>query len=86
MKIPEDLVFDSSGRWLHGFVNLGDISNKLQALEREVRYSSVTPSGTIATHMLTLMICGIFTKLEFPYASFPTQGIVYPYLSIITIL
>ena len=88
MKIPEDLVFDSTGRWLHGFVNLGDISNKLQALEREVRYSSVTPSGNIATHMLTLMVRGIFyqTRVPLRQLSYPRCLIVYPYLSIITIL
>ena len=63
MKIQEDLVFDSTGRWLYGFVNLGDIGDDLQALERVVRYSSVTPSGHIATHILTLIVRGIFTKL-----------------------
>ena len=68
-------------------MNLEDIGNELQALEREVRYSSITASGNIATHMLTLMVRGIFTKLEFPYASFPTQGVLLCilYLSIIII-
>ena len=32
------------------------------------------PNESIATHMLTVMIWGIFIKLEFPYANFPTQG------------
>ena len=28
----------------------------------------------LATHMLTLMVRGIFINLEYPYASFPTTG------------
>ena len=73
MKIQEDLVFDKTGQRLHGFVNLGDINNDLQSLESEVSLSA-TSSSRIATHMLTLMVRGIFFKIEFPYANFPTQG------------
>ena len=28
----------------------------------------------VATHMLAFMVRGIFTKLKFPYAYFPTKG------------
>ena len=59
---------------LHGFVYLGDVNNDLQALESELANSSTTPSSSIATHVLTIMVRGIFIKLEFPYANFPTQG------------
>ena len=73
MKIQEDLVFDKTGQVLHGFVNLGDVNSDLQKLEHEVS-GDAAPSDGIATHMLTLMVRGIFFKFEFPYANFPTQG------------
>lgn len=75
MKISEDLVFDKSGCKLLGFVNLGSVNEQLQALEQNADSTS-TKTG-LATHMLTLMIRGIFIKMEFPYVSFPTQGICY---------
>ena len=65
MKIKEDLVFDKTGQQLHGFVNLGDINCDLQALESQVN-DDTAPSACIATQMLTLMVRGIFIKLEFP--------------------
>ena len=76
MKIQEDLVFDKTGKQIHGFVNLGDVNSDLQALESQAN-DNTTPSGSIATHMLTLMARGIFIKLEFPYANFRMQGKEY---------
>ena len=73
MKIQEDLVFDKNGHNLLGFVNLGGINEQLQELEKETQ--SAQPHKNLATHMLTVMVRGIFLKLEFPFASFPTQGI-----------
>ena len=72
MKIQEDLVYDRSGSQLLGYFNLGEVNNQLVDLEQEVL--SDKPHKYIATQMLTLMVRGIFFKLEFPYASFPTQG------------
>ena len=73
MKIREDLVFDKTGTCLHGFVNLGDVNNQLRQLEMQP--DTKKPHDCLATQMLTVMVRGIFIKLEFPYASFPTQGI-----------
>ncbi len=73
MKIQEDLVYDKTGQRLHGFVNLGDVNDELKQLEIDVDKDS-SPSRNIATHVLTLMVRGIFFKMEFPYANFPTQG------------
>lgn len=72
MKVQEDLVFDKHGRNLLGFVNLGAINEQLQDLEREVQMAQ--PHQSLATHMLTIMVRGIFVKVEFPFACFPTQG------------
>ena len=68
MKIREDLVYDKTGRNLHGFVNLGDVNNQLLQLEQQA-VSSV-PQNCIATQMLTLMGRGIFIKLEFLLPAF----------------
>ena len=76
MKIQEDLVYDKTGQRLHGFVNLGDVNSDLQKLECQVAGDTI-PSESIATHMLTLMVRGIFFKMEFPYANFPTQDNIY---------
>ena len=70
MKVREDLVYDKTGEMPHGFVNLGDVNNQL----RELEANAGRPHESIATQMLTLMVRGVFIKLEFPYASFPTQG------------
>lgn len=84
MKIKEDLIFDKTGRTLHGFVNLGDVNSDLKKLEEEID-GDAKPSQSLATHMLTVMVRGIFFKLEFPYASFPTQGII-KYLQCTTLI
>lgn len=76
MKIKEDLVYDKTGRHVLGFVNLGNINDQLQELESQASALTDKPTTDLATHMLTIMVRGIFFKLEFPYASFPTQGIV----------
>ena len=72
MEVREDLVYDKTGENLHGFVNLGDVNNQLQELEKQTNTGK--PHAYIATQMLTVMARGIFLKLDFPYASFPTQG------------
>lgn len=70
MKIHEDLVFDGSGKVI-GFVDTGDFNNRIRLLEQRCKGSE---HDEIATHMLTLMIRGIFIRLNFPYAQFPTSG------------
>ena len=71
MKIHEDLVFDKSSGEIVGFVDAGDFNNKMRLLEEQCNGND---HDVIATHMLTLMIRGIFIKLNFPYAQFPTSG------------
>ena len=51
-----------------GFVNLGAVDEQLAALEQ-----SSFPA--IATRVLTVMVRGIFYRLTFPLANFPTAGI-----------
>ena len=70
MKIHQDLVFDKSGEII-GFVDTGDVNNKIRSLEN---FCNGESHDTIASHMLTLMVRGIFIRLDFPYAQFPTSG------------
>ena len=74
MKIQEDLVYDRTGSNLFGFVHLDEVNNDLQTLEKQLN-NSTSNTTNIAAHVLTVMVRGIFTKLEFPYANFPTRGI-----------
>ena len=71
MKIREDLVFDKHSCSLLGFVNLGEVTNALVNFERQCKNES---NNEVATHMLTFMIRGIFSNLNFPYAHFPSEG------------
>ena len=67
MKVREDLVYDKTGEVLHGFVRLGDVNNQLRDLEMQA--NTGRPHESIATQMLTLIVRGVFIKLEFPYAN-----------------
>ena len=97
MKVREDLVFDKNGEVV-GYVDIGDINNKLRELERSckllmkmacfmlhvhVQVGQAKEEGTpeLATHILCTMARGIFIKLEFTIAHFPTNGkCVYMYM------
>lgn len=73
MKIREDLVFNKHTSQLVGFIDLGDVNNVLTELERQCTNPD-SLEDVVATHMLTFMVRGIFSNLEFPYAQFPTNG------------
>ena len=74
--IKEGLVFDETE--VVGFVEMGDIRTRLADLERECSTNQQHPP--IATHMLVLMVKGVFTGLRFPYAHFPTTTTKAEYL------
>ena len=71
MKIREDLVFDRSGA-ITGFVNTGEINDSIKSLEAKC---SIDGEEELATHMLSLMVQGIFVKLEHPIGHFSTNGV-----------
>ena len=50
-----------------GFVDVGDFNNQIAELEKERSSDVFGPRESIATHVLILMVRGIFTKLELPY-------------------
>lgn len=71
MKIREDLVFDRNGS-VTGFVDIGKVNNDLKRLE-----CTTDSVEEIASHMLTVMVRGVFTKLEHPIGHFSTNGIIH---------
>ena len=73
MKVREDLVFNKHSCELVGFIDLGEINNVLTDFERQCN-DPENVGDAVATHMLTFMVRGLFTSLEFPYAQFPTKG------------
>ena len=73
MKIREDLVFDKHSCSLLGFVNLGDVTNALDDFERRCKNEDES-NDKVATHILSFMVRGIFSNLDFPYAHLPTEG------------
>ena len=82
MKIKESLVYDKHSAHIIGFVNMGDVENQLSQLEQ--RYGSTNvrvQHPAIATHMLVLMVRGIFFIMEYPYAHFPTRRLMAATLS-----
>ena len=78
MKLKESLVYDKHEAEVIGFVDIGDINNRLTKFEREC--CDDKQSLPIATHMLVLMVRGIFTGLRFPYAHFPTSNLTGEHL------
>ena len=69
MKIKDGLVYNKQCGKVIGFADFGDINNELMQLEKS------TEHPPIATHVLVLMVRGLFFKLEFPYAHFATEGV-----------
>ena len=69
MKVQESLVYDKYSCHVVGFVEINDIKHQMNILENQTS-SNLPP---IATHLLTIMVRGLFTSCKFPYAHFPTD-------------
>ena len=63
MKLKENLVYDKHETNVVGFVDVGDFNNQITELEKECSSDDFGPRESIATHLLVLMVRGIFTKL-----------------------
>ena len=72
MTIRESLVFDNSSGNVIRFVDVGDMNNKLKCFESNVK--SQIFKKEVATHMLMMYVRGVFVKMEYPLAQFPTTG------------
>ena len=73
MKVKENLVYDKFTGAVTGFVSLGNINDELLELERQCR--DEVNQAPMATHLLVLMVRGIFFRLQYPYAHFATRAI-----------
>lgn len=71
IKVKESLVYDKYSCKVVGFVEMHDINHQMKQLESQ----SASNLPPIATHVLTLMVRGIFTSCRFPYAHFPTDSL-----------
>ncbi len=69
MKVKESLVYDKYNCQVVDFVEIDDIKHQMNILEKQTA-SDLPP---IATHLLTIMVRGLFTSCKFPYAHFPTD-------------
>ena len=74
MHIRENLVYDKHSGELIGFADLGDINRHLLAFERSVELRDKS-SEPLASSVLVMMVRGLFTKLQFPYAQFPCANV-----------
>ena len=71
MKLKEGLVYDKYSCRVVGFAELDEVDNQLSLMEQSP--TSNTPQS--ATHLLTVMVRGLFTSCRFPYAHFPTTSL-----------
>ena len=75
VKINEDLVFDKHSLELVGFVQIGDVNSHLSKFESCNMPQQSTTAPQLATHLVSFMVSGIMTDLQFPYLSFPCSTI-----------
>ena len=75
MQIREDLVFDKYNQDITGFVDLGNVNDRLSEVEKSVSGGKKSITPAVATKMLVLMVRGLSTSLRFPNAHFPTTGV-----------
>ena len=73
IHIREGLMYDKHSGALLGFNNLGDVNNLLMKFERSLK--SDAPTESLSKSMLVLMVRGLFTRLQFPYAQFACSSV-----------
>ena len=74
IHVKEDLVYNKHTGKLIGFSFLNEIWSDLDSLEEKVTESSFPPE-LLANSMMTFMVRGLFTHLEYPYVYFPTCNV-----------
>ena len=77
IKIREDVVFNKCTGEFIGFVDFGEqsLDKKFQELKRRCKQYSRIREKIVATHMLVVMVRGIYFKMDVPIAQFPTTGL-----------
>ena len=72
--VKQDLVYNKNTGELIGFMDIGDINNHLLALEKSL-LASESPEPQLARTMMTFMVRGLLSRLEYPYAHFPCSNL-----------
>ncbi|XP_022109470.1 LOW QUALITY PROTEIN: uncharacterized protein LOC110989404 [Acanthaster planci] len=72
MKVKTDLVYNTRSGRIVGFMDVGGIANAITSFERKCQ-GEVDPP--LATHVLVLMVRGIFNSLHSPIAFYATCGV-----------
>jgi hypothetical protein len=75
MKIQEGLVFDAESGHITGYVDTGDMNTMFKCFEVCMKGKDDHHSKSVATHMLAVCVRGIFLKMDYPLAQFPTKTI-----------
>ena len=75
MHIREGLVYNKHTGRMVGFVNLGDVNNHLLAFERSMDGKNSAADNVLATTVMAMMVKGLFTPLQFPYAQFACANV-----------
>lgn len=70
VKVKEGLVFNKHSGQIIGFVDIGDVNDKTEQLEK-----SIDKPPALAKSMLVFMVRGLFTGLCYPYAQFSCAGL-----------
>ena len=73
MKVKENLIYNKFTGEIVGFTSLGSVNDELQQLDTACTLENKHPQ--LASHLLVLMVRGIFFKLNFPYAHFGSTDI-----------
>ncbi len=71
MKIKAGLVFSQRSGKISGFTEMGHINDEFASFERRVNGNEDPP---LASHVLVLMVRGIFSGLKHPLAYYPSTG------------
>lgn len=70
MHVKEDLIYNKHSGELIGFMNLGDINNHFINLQRAAEEGKSEKIQPLAKSLLVIMVRGLFSSLQFPYAQF----------------
>ncbi len=66
MYLPGDLI---------GFTGIGDLTAQLEMLNKKTQEDNSFPPELLANSMMTFMVRGLFSRLQFPYAYFSSRKV-----------
>ena len=75
MHVKDNLVYNKFSGELTGFIDLDDISHHLLQLEEQLEGSESDASPSLATTVFVFMVRGLFSRIQFPYATFAAKSV-----------